>query len=74
MVNIILIVLFCVIDSLLPAILILYSEFLHLSYKIELINFCRRIVENTYALLVAVFIPFVAKLSLLILLSAVTRY
>jgi hypothetical protein len=42
-------------------------------YKIELTNFVCIIVEHAFALLVAVFALFVAKLNLLTKLSAMTR-
>lgn len=53
-----------------PCIFILYSELLHLPYKIELMNFGVRIVGNAYAHLLAVFTMFIAKLNRLILFLA----
>jgi hypothetical protein len=49
-------------------------NFLHLPYKIELMNFGGRIVENTYTLLGAVVTLLVAKLNLPILCSAVSKW
>jgi hypothetical protein len=45
-----------------------------MALKIELINFGGLIVENTHAILVAVLTLFLAKLNLLIVLSAMARY
>jgi hypothetical protein len=56
MAKIILVVPFFVVDLSFPPIFILYFELIHLSYKIELIKFGGKTVENAYALLVAFFL------------------
>jgi hypothetical protein len=73
MVNMLLLVPFhdgFMVPSNLHIILQIYPSFI---YKIELVNFGGRIVENTYALPIADFTLFVAKLNCLILLPAVRR-